>query len=265
MRTRVAIAIAILWLLPAMSFAAARKNAPCAAWQDTFSTGKLDTSRWLVGNGMAPGYVANQHLGTYDPQNVQVTPGMLRLTLLQTTGTVDTNAAGVLSSGALLSTRQACGYGTYEWTMKMSSTAICATCVGTSVTGSVSAGFLYVNNSQTEIDYEFSGAYPQTIWLVNWLNPTPQKDPTGANETATAVQPFDSTSAFHTYRFVWTAGKISYYIDGVWVADHVRNVPAASAPLMINHWGSAGGWGGAVSVGVVRYLYISRVSFTPES
>jgi beta-glucanase (GH16 family) len=246
--------------------AASRRNKNlCTAFQDTFSTGQLDGSRWIVASGYAPGYIANQHVGYYDPQNVVVSPGMLRLTLTQGNGAVDTNPSGVISNGAAIYTKLSCGYGAYEWTMKMSSTSICATCVGPPVSGSVSAGFSYINNSETEIDFEFSAKTPDTLWLVNWLNTNTRYDPTGSMETYTGVTPFDSTSGFHTYRYVWSLNKISFYIDGVWKADHTTNVPSAPAPIFINHWGTdSDGWGGRATVGSTRYLYVSRVSFTPQ-
>ncbi len=237
---------------------------PCKAWQDNFNTGHLDTTRWVVANGRAPGYVPDQHIGYYVPGNVSLSSGLLTLTLTQTTGTVDTNNSGTISYGALLYTKSACGYGTYEWTMRMSSTAVCSTCAGQPTSGSVSAGFLYVNNSQTEIDFEFSGSMPSTLWLVNWLNPNPQIDPPASAETSTGLSPFDSTSGFHNYKFVWSPGKISYYIDGQWKADHTTNVPTAPAYFMINHWGADSlAWGGTATVGVQRSFYVTRASYTP--
>jgi len=242
-----------------------RNRNACSAFTETFSTGQLDTSRWIVADGYAPGYIANQHIGYYDPANVQVSPGMLRLTLTQINGAVDTNASGVVSHGAAIFTKASCGYGAYEWTMKMSSTSICATCVGPAVPGSVSAGFSYINNSETEIDFEFSAAAPSTLWMVNWLNTNTSADPTGRMETYTGLTPFAATSGFHTYRYVWSPGKISYYIDGVWQVDHTTNVPSAAALIMINHWGTnSDAWGGRATVGTTRYMYVSRVSFTPQ-
>lgn|SRR5574340_875943 len=241
-----------------------KKNQPCQAWQDSFNTGQLDTSRWVVATGQAPGYIPNQHIGYYEAGNVRLDSGMLSLTLTQISAPVDTNPAGVVSYGALIYTKAVCGYGTYSWTMKMSSTGICPTCVGPPVSGSVSAGFLYVNNSQTEIDFEFSANWANTLWLVNWLNPNPKLDPTASNETYTPWSPFDSTSGFHTYKFVWSPGKISFYIDGIWIADHTTNVPTAPAYFMINHWGTdSPNWGGVATLGVMRYFYVSNASYTP--
>ncbi len=245
---------------------AASKKPPssCLAWQDSFNLGYLDTSRWVVATGTAPGSIPDLHIGYYDPANVSLAGGMLRIALTQVNGQVGTNLDGVISYGGMIYSKAVCGYGTYEWTMKMSSEAICATCSGLVDSGSVSAGFLYVNNSQTEIDFEFSALTPDTLWLVNWLNPNPKQDPTAANETYTGVAPFDSTTGFHTYQFVWSPGKISYYIDGVWITNHTTNVPSAPAYFMINHWGTdSTNWGGMATVGPARYVYVSHASYKP--
>ena len=264
---KIVVTLGLALLLNAGAVAATpHKSQPCVAWQDSFNTGQLDTSRWVVANGRAPGYIPAQHIGYYEPGNVRLDGGMLTLTLTQVTGQVDTNASGVISYGALLYTKAACGYGTYEWTMKMSSSAICPACQGTAVSGSVSAGFVYVNNSQTEIDVEFSGATPSTLWLVNWLNPTPQNDPTSADETYTPLSPFNSTNGFHKYKVVWSPGSIAYYIDGILFAHHTTNVPSAPANFMINHWGTNNpNWGGNATLGVVRYFYITGASYTPPN
>ncbi len=236
------------------------------AWQDSFNTGQLDSSRWAIANGQAPGYIANQHIGYYEPANVTLNDGLLKIALQQTTGTVDTNSNGVISYGGMVYSNSTYGYGTYEWTMRMSSEATCSTCTGPVDSGSVSAGFVYTNNSQTEIDFEFSALTPQSLWLVNWLNPNPKQDPTGANETYTELSPFDSTSGFHTYKFIWSAAKISYYIDGVWMADHITNVPSAPAYFMINHWGTdSNNWGGMATLGPTRYMYVSHASYSPST
>ncbi len=258
------ISLLALLLVGSLLAQAAPKKGSCRAWQDSFNLGQLDSSLWVLASGQAPGYIANQHIGYYDPSNVSLAGGMLSIALYQANGTVDSNPNGVVSHGGLIYSKATCGYGTYEWTMKMSSEAICPTCIGLVDSGSVSAGFLYVNNSQTEIDFEFSALTPDSLWLVNWLNPNPRQDPTSANETFDQVTPFDSTSGFHTYTFVWSPGKISYYIDGIWKADHTTNVPSAAAYFMINHWGTdSNNWGGPATVGPIRYLYVSHASYAP--
>lgn len=244
----------------------AATSSSCAAWQETFPTTTLDASRWTIATGQAPGYIPYTHIGYYEPYNVQIPKaGVLQLGLTQVAGTVD-GSSGIVSHGAMIYTNQVCGYGTYSWTMKMSSTALCAdsSCTGEAVSGGVSAGFLYVNNSQTEIDFEFQGQDANSLYLVNWLNTNPSSDPTGRNETFTRYTPFNAIDGQHSYTFVWSRRKISYYIDGKWIVDHKTNVPSAPAYFMINHWGTnSTNWGGLATTGIARYFYITKVSYTP--
>ncbi len=237
-------------------------------WREDFSGPGLAKKMWVVSSGQAPGHIVNFHIGYYDPSHVKfVSAGSssyLQLLLTQEIGPVDSNLSGVISRGALVYTRNKYGYGTYEWRMRMSSTATTPSGIGNSTSGSVSAGFVYVNNSQTEIDFEFSGRDPDTLYMVNWLNPNPQSDPTGANETYDARYPFTVSTAFHDYKFVWQPGRIEFFVDGASKAVHTTNVPSAPANFMINHWGTdSGNWGGSATVGISRYFYIDWVRFTP--
>ncbi len=227
-----------------------------SGWSDDFTGKTLNSSFWVVSNGQAPGYVACQHIGYFEPGNVGLDNGYLVLTLDQQDGLVD-GCNGVISYGAQIYTKKTYGYGTYEWTMRMSSTSPTPDGAGYPVTGSISAGFLYVNNSQTEIDFEFPGEYTDLLYMVNWQ--------TVNKETFDTLSISDIASNFHTYKFVWQPGEIQYYVDGVLVATHTTNVPSAPAHFMINHWGTnnASGWGGIATLNTPRYFYIDSVSYTP--
>jgi hypothetical protein len=270
----VAIWVALTVIFPSLMAAGPKKQAPgsnghksSSGWQEDFSNPQLDPTVWVVGNGQAPGYIPRYHIGDYDPAHVQIvsdeTGSYLQLLLTQEIGPVD-SGSGILSHGALIYTKNAYGYGTYEMRMRMSSTSPTPTGDGDSVTGSVSAGFVYVNNSQTEIDFEFYGRDPDTLYMVNWLNPDPRTDPTESDETFDALYPFAVSTQFHTYKFVWQQGKITFYVDGVQKAVHTTNVPGAPAYFMINHWGTDGPyWGGYATVGTTRYFYVDWVKYTP--
>ena len=240
-----------------------------AGWRDDFNAPQVDTNRWVIASGLAPGHIVNFHIGYYEPSHVQIltdgTNSYLQMLLTQENGPVDSSASGVISRGALIYTKNTYGYGTYEWRMRMSSTATTPNePSGTSVSGSVSAGFNYVNNSETEIDFEFSALAPDTLYMVNWKNPNPLTDPTSANETFSTLFPFTVTSEFHTYKFVWQRKQIFFYVDDVLQAAHTTNVPRAPANFMINHWGTdSGNWGGTATVGVSRYFYVDWVRYTP--
>ena len=259
----------VLFCLSASGWAAPPKRPSpppaqgCSAWQDDFSSRKLDSKRWVVANGQAPGYITGSHIGYYQPDHVSVQNGFLKILLTQETGLVD-GSNGYISRGGLIYTKATCGYGTYEWTMRMSSTSSTPNGSGAWVSGSVSAGFLYVNNSETEIDFEYSARSPEDVWAVNWLNTDPRHDPTPSMEAADTTSLLDATAVFHTYKFIWAPGVITFYIDDVQVAQHTTHVPIAPAYFMINHWGTnSDGWGGPATPGVSRYFYVDSVSYTP--
>ena len=60
-----------------------------SAWQDDFNAGAVDTTRWVIANEQAPGYIAGKHIGYYLPAHVSVQNGYLVIALKQENGTVD--------------------------------------------------------------------------------------------------------------------------------------------------------------------------------
>jgi endo-1,3-1,4-beta-glycanase ExoK len=206
---------------------------------------------------------------------VSLSGSILTLRLTQEQGTVDSNPQGYVSRGALVFTQKKYGYGTYEWRMRMTSTAADPGSVGAPVSGSVSAGFVYVNNSETEIDFEYGGHVlapndPDDVWadnllyLVNWHNTDPSTGPFGSQMTFSTVEVIALNSMFHTFTFVWEPGQITFSVNGQVKAVHTTDVPEAPAHFMINHWGTNNpNWGGEATIGVERYFYVDWVKYTP--
>lgn len=237
---------------------------PGGGWEEHFN-GPLSSKKWTVSDWFAPGYRPGEHQGYYESDNVFVQDGYLVMRLWQEAGSVDGNPDGVLSHGAHIATKQKYGYGTYEWRMRMSSTATSPAGAGDPVSGSVSAGFTYVNNSQTEIDFEFGGHLADTLYMANWYNTNPATGPFDDQMTFSTAPLSDISDAFHTYKFVWEPGQISYYVDDALQAVHTTDVPSASSTFMINHWGTDNPfWGGVATLGVDRYFYVDWVRFTPN-
>jgi beta-glucanase (GH16 family) len=101
----------IFFMLLAVSCAAQVGRTP--TFEEHFNTGVLNRKVWIVSNWGAPGG------GVFRPANVDLSQGLLRISLTQTE-----NSDGSISSvGGELQTKAAYGYGTYEWTMRMSSTS----------------------------------------------------------------------------------------------------------------------------------------------
>lgn len=220
------------------------------------------------------------HVGYFDKAHAELVPDendagnkYLRLKLTQVNGEVDGNQNGVISTGALLYSLAKYGYGTYEWRMRMSSTATTPHGKGTPESGNVSAGFIYADNSATEIDVEFGGWVIQnedpsdddSVYMGNWNNRDPSTDPAENESTFHVISVPGASSEFHTYKFEWKKNSITFYVDGVPQVVHRTDVPNALAHFMINHWGTNGGFGGAAIIGLDRYFYVDWVRYTPAN
>jgi hypothetical protein len=109
-----------------------------ATLYDDFSKGSLDTSKWIPSNWGAPGG------GTFVPSYLDFSTGMLRIKVTQTYN----SSGGIASVGGELQSKNALGFGTYEWVMRAASTSSTPTGSGYTVSGQISSGFIFVNNSR---------------------------------------------------------------------------------------------------------------------
>jgi len=187
--------------------------------------------------------------GVYDPSYVDLSQGMLCLRMTQTQ-----NPDGSVNSiGSEIKLNQTFGYGTYQWTARMGSTATTPNGPGVAVTGGISGLFIYNDNHQTEIDFEHEGQFPNRIDLTSWLYTIQDQ---GFPATV------DLSQGFHTYKFVWAPGRIDYYLDGVLLHTVTNNVPSSPANVFLDHWGTLDtSFGGTPTVGVERRLYVSNFSY----
>ena len=118
--------------------------------------------------------------------------------------------------------------------------------------------FNYIDDSQTEIDFEYEGQFPSTLEMTNYSG-------VANSQTSSTTVP-DADSSFHEYKFVWSAAKIDFYVDGALVSTHTQHIPSAPAAALINLWGTnSKSFGGVATSGVTRYLYVSSFSYTPLS
>lgn len=219
---------------------------------DNFS--KLDTSKWTVSTWTAPGSMEG-HKGTFLAKNVSIVDGVLRLTLNQISTT-----AGVTSKGGEIATNELFHYGTFEWEMRASSTASRPNDPGQPVRGSITGCFIYFDSAQTEIDFEMEGnersKYTQ---LTSWVGESNPNEHTKVDSSLSL--PHDG---FHSYKFIWSPGKIEFFRDNVIIGTHTKVVPTLPAKVMINHWGTNNpNWGGLASVGVERHLFVKNFKYTP--
>jgi hypothetical protein len=247
---KVVLSLAILFLVNATLQAAAPTAPPGATFFDNFSSGSLDTTKWIPSNWGAPGG------GQFVPSNLDFSSGMLRIKVTQSYN----SSGGIASVGGELQSKNALGFGAYEWVIRASSTSSTPTGSGVAVSGQISSGFVFVNKSQTEIDSpEIEGQNPGTLWWTTWAGLT-------TKQFTSTQAPFAPEAGFHSYKCVWTSTSIKFYVDGVLVSTHTGVVPQTPAYAMINHWGTnSTGWGGLATPNVTRYMFVRSFSFIPLS
>jgi beta-glucanase (GH16 family) len=224
---------------------------------DDFSSGKLDTNKWEIATYHSPDSKPGINQGTYVADAIDFTTGMLRIKVTQK------KKNGVVHSlgGAIIS-KERFGYGTYEFVMRMSTTAEKPDAEGKTLTGAISSGFLYYHNSESEIDLEFLGN-DNAMHVTNWLNPTPSHQPEGDVKQTDKTNDDALGSGFRNYRIVWAPDSVKVYIDGELVASHDQHVPSAPAYIILQHRGTnSDEWGGTAVLGVTRYFYVKSVQFT---
>jgi glycosyl hydrolase family 16/IPT/TIG domain-containing protein len=219
-----------------------------ATFFDDFSKSSLDTSKWIPSNWGAPGG------GKFVPSYLDFSSGMLRIKVTQTYN----SSGGIASVGGELQSKNALGFGTYEWVMRAASTSSTPNGSGYTVSGQISSGFIFVNNSQTEIDSpEIEGQNPGTLWWTTWTS-------VNTKQSTSSQAPFAPEKGFHSYKCVWTKTSIKFYVDGVLVSTHTGVVPQTPAYAMINHWGTnSTGWGGLATPNITRYMFVRSFSFVP--
>jgi len=220
-------------------------------FSDTFSGKTLDPNKWFVDTGQAPGNIAGVNKGKLSAEHVDLSTGMLRLTLTQ-------SVAGALATsvGAEIRSKELFGFGTYVWMARAASTAATPTAPGSAASGSVTDVFNFINDSESEIDFEYQGQTPSTLEMTNYSTVS------RSQSTSTPVPNADSN--FHEYKFVWGAARIDFYLDGNLVSTHTEHIPSAPAAVLINLWGTnSKSFGGIATDGVTRYLYVQSFAFTP--
>lgn len=219
-----------------------------AGFTDSFNTGTLDSSLWVIDTGNAPGNNSS-NTSSFSSSHVSLSQGMLDLKLTQS------GSSPVTSIGAEVRSIKTYGYGTYEWVYRAATTSLTPNGAGSSASGSDSGGFIFINNSQTEIDFEVEGQFPTQLELTNWS--------TTSSKQYSPYTMANASNAFHTYKFVWSPGQIIFYLDGLQISTHSLAVPSAPAYVMMNIWGTnSKSFGGLATPGVDRHLYVSRFTYT---
>jgi beta-glucanase (GH16 family) len=219
-------------------------------FSESFSGGTLDQNKWFVDTGQAPGNIAGANKGTLSAEHVDLSTGMLRLKLTQSV-----SGGLAVSTGAEIRSKQLFGYGTYVWVARAASTSATPRGAGSAVSGTVFDVFNFINDSETEIDFEYQGQSPATLEMTNYS--------TVSHSQSTSTPVPDADSSFHEYKYVWSTAKIEFYVDGTLVSAHTEHIPSAPAAVLINLWGTnSASFGGPATAGATSYLYVSSFSYT---
>lgn len=222
-----------------MGAVAAKRPAKPPVAQGSFTDGlqAFDATRWAKADGWKNGapfdnaWLAD-HVSNHD--------GWLDLRLDAVASLGEPYSSGEVRSTGFY------GYGCYEASFKP-----------IAAPGVVTAFFTFAgpydnggNGRHNEIDVEFLGYDTSRVQLNFWTN-----DDSYASRNEVLVDlGFDAADAFHSYGFKWTAGSISWYVDGSLVHeayDRPDNpVPKAGESLhkiMVNAWPvdeTAASWAG---------------------
>lgn len=221
-----------------------RHHTPTPSPKDPYSTTFTNLNDWIVSDWGAP------MGGTFDPTCVSLNSGMLALRLTQSL----TNG-NIRSIGGEVQLKRLCGFGDYTWVARVGSTAPAPNANGQIVSGSISGMFPFVNNSETELDIEIEGQYPNQVDFTTWHT-------TAVRQTTVSPNVNVGDGAFHTFKMQWRSGAVSYSVDGKMLAQHAQSVPQAPAYPMINFWGTnTTDFGGKATPGVTRAFYVKSFSY----
>jgi endo-1,3-1,4-beta-glycanase ExoK len=218
---------------------------------DTFSAGTLDTSKWFAQHGDAPDNKVGNRYGAFQPDQLDFSQGMIRLGVNQ-----HFEGPKAVSRSSEIISNQTYGFGTYTFVMRMASTATTHDAPGQVKSGSCSAAFLLWGNSLTEIDIEYLGSKPNSLFFTTWID--------RAHKNTIEVHLGNLANGMHKYDIVWKPGIVQWYVDGKLAATSKKYVPTHPATIRINHWGTHNqGWGGLATANVNRYMFVKSASFTP--
>ena len=195
------------------------------SFSDDFST--FDTARWSKGDHM----LGRSYL---DPTNVSVDGNNLRIKL----------PARTLEGGEVY-TNDLLGYGSYSARMKLPNAP-----------SSITGFFLYkAPDYESEIDIEIYNDSTRRIMFTTYA---------GGSEThnVTKSLPFDPTTGFHEYRFVYAPGSVTFYADGQQMQYWDTGVPQTSMHLMLNSWFPR--WLDGRRPKKTAYAYVDRIDFVAQ-
>jgi beta-glucanase (GH16 family) len=169
------------------------------SFRDDFDS--FDESRWLK---------SDHTLGRtdFDPENVAVTNGQLRLQI-----------PALTTGGAEIESQEYYGYGAYKARIRTANAP-----------SSITGFFLYRSpDYYAEIDIEIYNNGTGKVDFVTYA------DGQRTHYVGKDFR-FDPSADFHTYRFDYTPGAIRFYVDGDLKQVWTDGLPQGSMKLLVNTW-----------------------------
>ena len=212
-------------------------------------------NNWLISQAnYTPFWNQNNVTGTWKPENVSLNAGKLVLKL-----EVAKNGAAVTAYGAEVQSTALYGYGTYKFRMRAASTASDPTQAGIVRSGMISAGFNYITDSATEIDFEFQSNLPGTVSVGHFQT---------INNSVHFDVPveFQPGQTFNDYMFIWKSDRIDFYINGALVGSNTEHIPSQQAYMMFNLWPTnSNAFGGTTPQSGTYYMYVDNFEYTTST
>jgi endo-1,3-1,4-beta-glycanase ExoK len=210
-----------------------------------------DTSDFYKSTGYNGFWNTPTLTGQWSDTKTTIVQDTLRLEL-----TTVSNGSNFQATASELTSNLLYGFGTYELLVRSASTSNTPNGVGNAVPGNVTGVFLYVNNSETEIDFEIQGKSPNQLDTVSYSglsNKHYQFNPT-----------VDLSQGFHTYKLIWQPDRMEFYLDNVLKWTNTLDVPQKNAYLIFNLWATNDvNFGGLSTVGSV-YAYVKSAYYKPN-
>lgn len=165
-------------------------------------------------------YTHSQGHGNYtytiDPKNTFMENDALVLKVTPPVGTT-------VGSSQVSTLRKDLHYGTYRAVMEMPK-----------VSGSCTGFFTYFNDTE-EIDMEYLGQNPDTLYLSS-KRTNPQDYSTDLEYVNLAYK--ESLHTYRDYRFDWIRESVNFFLDGKLISTMKDAVPSVPSRAMLMNWGN---------------------------
>lgn len=207
---------------------------------------QIDRQHWYISDGWANGSYQSCE---WRADAISATGSNLLLTLSDKGGSIRPIGC------AEMRTTSKTGYGFYEARMRSAAGS-----------GLNTAFFTYIGPpngvaEHDEIDFEFLGKDPHTVQLNYYTNGKPQ-------DGSVINLGFDASQELHNYSFVWTPGKIVWYVDGKLVHMSLAgaNIPRNPGYTYLSLWSGAKSkddWLGTFNYKAPVTAEVSWVKYSP--